>query len=563
MYYFYIFLKTEAPDSIYKEANEMNNAVFKMERPTNERVLEYRTGSDELRLLQEEIARQRYTEVEIPLIIGGKEVRTGDTVPVVMPHDHGHKLGFFHKPRAEDVARAIDCAIEARACWMDLSWEERVSISLRAAELISKKYRYVLNTATMLGQSKNIQQAEIDSACEVVDFLRFNAYFASEIYTEQPISSNLIMNRTEYRPLEGFIYAVTPFNFTAIASNLNMAPAVMGNVTVWKPATASILSSYYLMKIFQEAGVPDGVINFVPGNGSVISGTTIPHRELAGIHFTGSNGTFNGIWRDMCAHLETYRSYPRIVGETGGKDFVFAHASADPDELATAILLGAFEYQGQKCSAASRGYIPNSLWPTVRKKLLERLDAVRMGDPTDPKTLMGAVIDEKSFDNIARYLDEAKRSPSVELIAGGRCDKSKGYFVEPTILLTSDPQYPTMQVELFGPVFTVYLYDDARYEETLALCNETSPYALTGSIFARDKYAAMIACRALRYAAGNLYLNDKPTGAMVGQQPFGGSRQSGTNDKAGGMLNLLRWVSPRTIKENLLPPTDIFYPHMR
>ena len=540
----------------------MINAILSEFKAVNEPAREHRRGSEELRLLQEEISRQSSIEVEIPMIIGGKEVRSGDLSPVVMPHNHSHKLGFFHKCRKEDVELAIKSALDAKAEWMALSWEERASISLRAAELISRKYRDLMNAATILGQSKNIQQAELDSACEVIDFMRFNARFASNIYSEQPDQSASSMNRLEYRPLEGFVYTVTPFNFTAIASNLNMAPVIMGNVTVWKPATASILSSYYLMKILQEAGIPDGVINFVPGSGSVISDTVLNHRELAGVHFTGSNGTFNGIWKQISNNLENYRSYPRIVGETGGKDFIFAHNSASLDELATAITLGAFEYQGQKCSAASRVYIPRSIWPALKEKLLGQVSRICMGNPADPKTLMGAVIDEKSFDFIASYIEAAKKSPDVEVLSGGGCDKSKGYFIEPTILLCSDPHYATMETELFGPVVSIYLYDDDKYEETLKICDETSIYALTGSVFSNDKYAAMTACRALRYAAGNFYMNDKPTGAMVGQQPFGGARASGTNDKAGGMLNLLRWVSPRTVKETYMPPTDILYPHM-
>ncbi len=540
----------------------MNNAVYKMERPTNEPARDYAPGSREVGLLLEEVRRQSGIQVEIPLIIGGKEIKTGDTTDVVMPHDHAHKLGCFHKVGKAEVEMAIEAALSARKAWALLSWEERVSISLKIAELICTKYRYLINAATMLGQSKNVWQAEIDSACEVTDFLRFNSYNASELFCEQPVQSYSTMNRLEYRPLEGFVYTVTPFNFTAIACNLNMAPVVMGNVTVWKPATASVLSSYYLMKIYKEAGLPDGVINFIPGSGSVISDTVLSHKYFAGLHFTGSNETFNGLWRQISSHLPRYRSYPRIVGETGGKDFVFAHNSADLDELATAIVLGAFEYQGQKCSASSRSYIPKSIWPALKEKLVGRIARIRMGDPADPKNLMGAVIDEKAFDLIASYLDAAKQSPDVEVVAGGGHDKSKGYFIEPTILLCADPHYATMETELFGPVMSIYLYEDEKFEEALALCDETSPYGLTGSIFSKDKYAATEACRALRYAAGNFYLNDKTTGAMVGQQPFGGSRGSGTNDKVGSVYNLIRWISPRSVKENFQPPKDIVYPHM-
>lgn len=540
----------------------MNNAVYKLERPTNEPTLDYRPGSEEVRLMTEEVRRQSKMQVEIPIIIGGKEIRTGNTADVVMPHNHGHKLGYFHKVGKSEVKMAIESALAARSEWALLSWEERVSIALKIAELICTKYRFMINAATMLGQSKNIWQAEIDSACEIVDFLRFNSYNASELFSGQPVQSYSTMNRLEYRPLEGFVYAVTPFNFTAIACNLNMAPVVMGNVTVWKPATSSILSSYYLMRIYKEAGLPDGVINFVPGSGAVISDTVLKHKYFAGLHFTGSNDTFNGLWRSISENIHTYRSYPRIVGETGGKDFVFAHNSADPDELATAIVLGAFEYQGQKCSASSRSYIPRSIWPELKEKLLERVSRIGMGDPADPKNLMGAVIDEKAFDLIASYIDEAKKSPDVEMLAGGGHDKSKGYFIEPTILVCRNPKYATMETELFGPVMSIYVYDDDQYEETLRLCDETSPYGLTGSIFSRDKYAAMTACRVLRYAAGNFYLNDKTTGAMVGQQPFGGSRASGTNDKVGSVFNLIRWISPRSVKENFMPPKDTLYPHM-
>ena len=540
----------------------MNNAVYKLERPLNEPEQLYRPGSDEVRLLMEEVKRQSAMQVEIPIIIGGREIRTGDTADVVMPHDHGHKLGFFHKAGREQVEMAIETALAARHEWMNLSWEERTSISLKVAELITTKYRYVINAATMLGQSKNIWQAEIDSACEIADFMRFNSYNASELVSSQPVQSFTTMNRIEYRPLEGFVYTVTPFNFTAIACNLNMAPVIMGNVTVWKPATTSILSSYYLMQIYKEAGLPDGVINFVPGSGAVISDVALKHRSFAGLHFTGSNDTFNTLWREISENIHNYRSYPRIVGETGGKDFVFAHSSADLDELSTAIVLGAFEYQGQKCSASSRSYVPRSIWPALKEKLLDRASRIRMGDPTDPKNLMGAVIDEKAFDLIASYVDRAKASSEAEVIAGGGHDKSKGYFIEPTIIVTTNPRYETMETELFGPVMTIYVYDDEKFDETLKLCDETSPYGLTGSVFSRDKYAATHACRVLRYAAGNFYINDKTTGAVVGQQPFGGSRGSGTNDKVGSTFNLIRWISPRAVKENFTPPKDITYPHM-
>jgi 1-pyrroline-5-carboxylate dehydrogenase len=541
----------------------LGNTTYRLERPLNEPAFYYIPGSPEAGALLAEIKRQSSMQVEIPLIIGGREIKTGDTADVTMPHDHRHKLGFFHRAGKKEAEMAIEAALEAREKWAALPWEERASISLKTAELVSGKYRDTINAATILGQSKNLWQAEIDSACEVADFLRFNAYNASEIFSAmQPVQSPKSFNRMDLRPLEGFVYAVTPFNFTAIACNLNMAPAVVGNVTVWKPATASILSSYYLMRIYKEAGLPDGVINFVPGSGSVISDAALGHKYFTGLHFTGSNETFNALWRQISANLDKYRSYPRIVGETGGKDFIIAHRSADTDALSAAMVLGSFEYQGQKCSAASRSYVPKSIWPEVRRKLLDLAAKIRMGDPADPKTLMGAVIDEKSFDFIASHIEAAKNSPDVEVLAGGGHDKTKGYFIEPTILVCKDPKYATMETELFGPVMSVYVYDDDKYEETLELCDETSVYGLTGSVFSRDKYAAVKATDVLRYAAGNFYINDKTTGAMVGQQPFGGSRASGTNDKVGSAFNLLRWLNPRSIKENYSPPTDISFPHM-
>jgi 1-pyrroline-5-carboxylate dehydrogenase len=541
----------------------VNNSVFKLERPENEPTREYRPGSDEIRTLLDEVKRQSSIEVEIPIIIGGKEIRTGNVASVTMPHDHKHKLGFFHKVGEKEVKMAIEAAMEAHKEWSELSWDDRVSISLKAADLISTKWRDSLNAATILGQSKNIWQAEIDSACEVADFLRFNSFNASEIFSAfQPAQSYKTFNRIEFRPLEGFVYTVTPFNFTAIACNLNMAPAILGNVTVWKPATASVLSSYYLMQIYKEAGLPDGVINFIPGSGEVISRVVLGHKYFSGLHFTGSNATFNSLWSGISENLANYRSYPRIVGETGGKDFIFAHSSADTDELAAAIVLGAFEYQGQKCSASSRSYIPRSLWPEIKRKIIDHASGIKMGDPADPKNLMGAVIDEKSFDLIVSYIEGAKKSPDAEIITGGGHDKSKGYFIKPTVIVCGDPKYPTMEVELFGPVMSIYVYDDDKYEETLKICDETSEYGLTGSIFSRDKYAAVRATEVLKYAAGNFYINDKTTGAMVGQQPFGGSRASGTNDKVGSAFNLMRWLNPRAIKENYQPPMDITFPHM-
>jgi 1-pyrroline-5-carboxylate dehydrogenase len=540
----------------------MNNAIFNISEPKNEPVLSYIPGSVERKLLEEELIVQGNKVIDIPLIIGGKEIRTGKTGTVIMPSDHGHILATYHLATEKEVTLAINAALDAKCEWMNLAWMERAAIMAKAAELISKKYRYRLNAATMLGQSKNTFQAEIDSACEITDYLRFNNYFASMIYMEQPKSVSETINRIEYRPLEGFVYTITPFNFTAIAANLNTSVALMGNTTVWKPATASLLSNYYLMKIFEEAGLPPGVINFIPGSGSLISSFVLKHKDMAGIHFTGSNSTLNTIWKQVAENLSLYKSYPRIVGETGGKDFIFAHSSADPAALATAIVRGSFEYQGQKCSAASRAYIPESIWKETSKILLKMISGIRIGDVTEPENFMNAVIDEASFDKIISYLDLAKKSEDVKIIAGGNGNKSKGYFIEPTVIVSQDPRFITMEDEIFGPVMTIYIYKDDQFEETLRLCDETSPFGLTGSIFSNDKYAMIKACRALRFAAGNFYINDKPTGAMVGQQPFGGARASGTNDKAGSHLNLTRWVSPRTIKETLIPAIDFKYPYM-
>jgi 1-pyrroline-5-carboxylate dehydrogenase len=540
----------------------MNNAIINFSEPANEPVLQYLPGSEENRLLNLELKRQLSQKIEIPLIINGKEIYTGVIHEVVMPSDHGHVLALCHQASEKEVKMAVEAALTAKSQWMNLSWIERSSIMLKAAELISTKYRYLINAATMLGQSKNIMQAEIDSVCESIDFLRFNSFFASQIYDSQPSSTNSTINRMEYRPLEGFVYTISPFNFTAIALNLNTSVVLMGNTTVWKPATTSLLSSYYLMKVLIEAGLPDGVINFVSGPGSTISNIVLSHPMFAGIHFTGSTTTFKGLWRQITDHLEQYRSYPKIVGETGGKDFIFAHNSSDVDELATAMIRGSFEYQGQKCSAASRAYIPASMWPRVKKAVTDMLAQITVGDVLDPNNFVNAVIDEKSFNAIMKYIDFAKNSKVATIIAGGEGDKSKGYFVQPTIILTTDPHFKTMEEEIFGPVLTVYVYEDNDFEATLRICDATSPYALTGSIFSRDRNATMLAFDILRYSAGNFYINDKPTGAMVGQQPFGGARASGTNDKSGSKLNLLRWVSPRTIKETLVPPTDFRYPYM-
>ncbi len=541
----------------------MNNAIFNMERPVNEHTLDYAPGCKERKTLNAELSRMSNEVIDVPLIIDGKEVRTGNTKKVIMPHDHQHVLAVYHMAGDKEVKMAIDAALNAHREWASLSWVERVSISLKIADLIAKKYRFVMNAATMLGQGKNAYQAEIDSACETIDYLRYNAYFISEIYKLQPTSQPGVINRTEYRPLEGFIFTVSPFNFTAIGSNLNMAPVVMGNTVVWKPSSTSLLSNYYLMKIYQEAGIPDGVINFLPGSGSLIGKTVLKHRDFSGIHFTGSTGTFNGIWKSIAENMQIYRSYPRIVGETGGKDFIFVHPSAGPQEVAVAIVRGAFEYQGQKCSAASRSYIPESLWNDIKTRMGDMISRITLGNVNEFGHFMNAVIDEKSFDNIMGYIDYAKKSKDAEVIFGGNGDKSIGYFVEPTVILTKDPHFKTMEEEIFGPVMTVYVYKDKDFEETLKICDQTSPYALTGSVFANDRDALNHAFRILRYAAGNIYFNDKPTGAVVGQQPFGGARGSGTNDKSGSFLNLLRWTSPRTIKETLIPPDEFTYPFMK
>src|SRR5574344_2635246 len=540
----------------------MNNSNFIFREPKNEPIYAYAPGSPERKLLQEELERQYNQTIEIPIIIGGKEVKTGNLGKVTMPTEHGHVLATYHKVGEKEVKMAIEAAMAAKKQWEDTPWLERCSVMMRAAELLSKKYRYLLNAATMLGQGKNPFQAEIDCPCEAIDFLRFNSYFDSKIYAEQPISDNSNINRIEYRPLEGFVYAITPFNFTAIACNLNISPVLMGNVTIWKPATTAILSNYYLMKVFKEAGIPDGVINFLPGSGSVISDVVFASPDFAGVHFTGSTSTFNAFWQAIGKNINSYKTYPKIVGETGGKDFIFAHKSADYKQLAVAILRGAFEYQGQKCSAASRAYVPKSLWNDTFAYIKEMMQTVKMGDVRTFSNFINAVIDEKSFDNIAGYLDRAQKSPDAEIVMGGKIDKSVGYFVEPTIIIAKAPKYESIAEEIFGPVITVYVYEDDKYTETLHLCDETSPYALTGSILGTDRYALNEAFDILRYAAGNFYINDKPTGAVVGNQPFGGARASGTNDKAGSSLNLYRWISARAIKETFVPANDYGYPFL-
>jgi 1-pyrroline-5-carboxylate dehydrogenase len=541
----------------------MNNAIFVYDYPANEPVKSYAPGSRERKELQTELDKQSQEEIDIPLIIGGKEIRTGNLGKVTMPHDHGHVLAQYHKASAKEVKMAIESALKAHQEWESFPWVERLSVIIKVAELIARKYRNRLNASTMLGQSKSAYQAEIDSACETIDFLRFNAHYISDIYNAQPHSDPGIINRLEYRPLEGFVFALTPFNFTAIASNLTMSPVLMGNVALWKPATSAILSNYVLMDIYKEAGVPDGVINFIPGSGAQVGDAVFADRNLTGLHFTGSNNTFNKLWQSIAGNLAEYRSYPRIVGETGGKDFVIVHPSADVDEVSTALVRGSFEYQGQKCSAASRAYLPKSLWPKVKERVGDMLGQVTLGDVRDFSNFMNAVIDEGAFDQIMNYIGMAKKSNDAEIIFGGKGDKTNGYFIEPTVILAHDPHFVTMVEEIFGPVLTVYVYDDKDFEETLKLVDSTSPYALTGAIFAHERQVLTHSADVLKYAAGNLYFNDKPTGAVVGQQPFGGSRKSGTNDKAGSPLNLMRWISPRTIKETLIPPTDFKYPFMK
>ncbi|MEI6575825.1 MAG: L-glutamate gamma-semialdehyde dehydrogenase [Bacteroidota bacterium] len=540
----------------------MNNAIFSLDKPLNEPIQSYAPGCVERKALVAELEKLSKGTIEIPCIINGKEVFTGVTEKIVMPHDHGHVLAIAHKATEREVWMAIEAANHAHKAWAETPWVDRLSITLKIAELIAKKYRPLINASTMLGQSKNVFQAEIDAVCETVDFLRFNAYFMSDIYNAQPHSEPGILNRIEYRPLEGFVFAISPFNFTSISANLSLAPALMGNTVIWKPSSTSLFSNYFLMQIFQEAGLPDGVINFLPGDGPEIGELVIPHRDLGAIHFTGSNRSFNRIWQTIGKNLESYKSYPRIVGETGGKDFVMVHPTAGVNEVATALVRGAFEYQGQKCSAASRAYLPESLWPAIQSKMAEMIQEIKMGPPTDFGNFMNAVIDEKAFDRIMGYIEKAHNASDAKIIFGGTGDKSIGYFVEPTVILTTNPHFSTMEEEIFGPVLSIFVYKDKDFEDTLYLIDQTSPYALTGAVFARDRSVLNKADEILKYAAGNFYFNDKPTGAVVGQQPFGGSRQSGTNDKAGSQLNLFRWVSPRTIKENLIPPTDYKYPFM-
>ena len=540
----------------------MSNGFFQVSIPKNDPIQSYAPGSPERAQLKATLTEMRSQQVDIPLYIGGNEVRTERKIPVSPPHDHRHILGYFHDGDAAHAEAAIDAALAARPAWAGLPWEHRLSIFLKAADLSATKYRYRLNAATMLGQSKNAYQAEIDSACEWIDFLRFNVHFATEIYAQQPISADGVWNRLEYRPLEGFVYALTPFNFTAIAGNLPACVAMMGNVVVWKPAPTQMYAAHVLMQILIEAGLPAGVINLIQGDGPALGKVIVEHRDFAGLHFTGSTAVFQSIWKQIGENISRYKSYPRIVGETGGKDFVIAHQSADARALAVALVRGAFEFQGQKCSAASRAYIPTNLWEQTWGYMQQMLGELKMGSPEDFSNFINAVIDEKAFNKITKYIQDAKNDSSVEILAGGHADKSKGYFVEPTVIRATDPRYVTMCEEIFGPVLTLHVYDETKFEETLELVDSTSPYALTGSIFAQDRYAVELATRKLVNAAGNFYINDKPTGAVVGQQPFGGARASGTNDKAGSAFNLLRWVSVRTIKETFNPPVDYRYPFM-
>ena len=527
--------------------------------PVNEPVRSYAPGSPERAELKARLTAMASERIDIPMVIDGKDVSTGKTASAVMPHDHRHVLGDYHMAGPAEVDAAIKSAVAAQHEWASWPWEDRAAVFLKAGELLATTWRATLNAATMLNQSKTAYQAEIDSACELADFFRFNPYYAQQLYREQPISDKGMWNQADYRGLEGFVYAVTPFNFTAIGGNLPSAPALMGCTVVWKPASTAMLSAHYIMRLLIEAGLPPGVINMVSGDAVMISNAVLSSRDLAGAHFTGSTAVFNAMWKTIGGSMSSYRSYPRIVGETGGKDFIVAHPSADPQALAVAIVRGAFEYQGQKCSAASRLYVAKSIWPDVRDRAVAMIKGLRMGDVRDFRNFMGAVIDKKGFDKISAYIADARANANV--VAGGRTDDSKGYFVEPTLVETPDPCYRLMQEEIFGPVITAYAYDDGKWEETLELVDRTSPYALTGGVFARDRRALVEAGSALRNAAGNFYINDKPTGAVVGQQPFGGARASGTNDKAGSILNLLRWTSPRTLKETLVPPTGVGYPH--
>jgi 1-pyrroline-5-carboxylate dehydrogenase len=537
---------------------------YRIPQSLNEPIYSYAPGSPEREKLKTALNELKSKQIEVPLVIDGKEIRTDKKVKITAPHDHNLVLGYAYHGSRKELQVAIDSALKARKSWSAMPVEQRVAIFLKAADLLAGPYRYIMNAATMLAHSKNPFQAEIDAVCELADFFRFNAYYMQMISDIQPINPDpLIWNRIDYRPLEGFIFAVTPFNFVSINGNLPTAPALWGNVAVWKPARSVLYTSHFIMKIFLEAGLPAGVINFVTGNSSEISQVVLNNENLAGIHFTGSTSVFQGMWKTIGENIARYKTYPRIVGETGGKDFIFVHQSANPAQVATAITRGAFEYQGQKCSAASRAYIPKSLWPAIKEILLEQVSEIKMGDPCDFSNFMNAIIDKSAYDSIKSYIDYTKSASDARIIAGGNCDDSRGYFIDATVIETANPKFKTMEEEIFGPVITIYVYEDTDYEKTLNLCDQTSPYALTGAIFAADRKAIETAQTILRNAAGNFYINDKPTGAVVGQQPFGGARASGTNDKAGALHNMIRWTSPRAIKENLLPPTDFRYPFMR
>ena len=539
--------------------NLINNGVINIPQPINEPILSYAPGSAEKKAIKVVLAEMAAKELDIPLIIGGKEVRTGDQAKAVMPHDHKHVLATYHKAGPKEVQMAIDAAVEAQEMWRSFRWEERCAIFLKAAHLLATKYRALINAGAMLAGGKNVYQAEIDAACEFIDFLRFNVKFAQNIYERQPVSSPGVWNYVQNRPLEGFVFAVTPFNFTAIAGNLPTAPAIMGNTVVWKPASSMVYTPYLIMQILEEAGLPPGVINFVPGSGAKVGDVCLADSRLAGIHFTGSTRVFQSMWKTIGTNIANYKSYPRIVGETGGKDFIFAHNSSDIKPLATALVRGSFEYQGQKCSAASRAYIAKSIWPAVEVEVKAQMARIKMGSPVDFTNFVGAVIDKGAFDSISEYIDYAKNNDGAEVIIGGKCDDSVGYFIEPTVILATNPLFKTMVEEIFGPVLTIFVYDDDKFEETLSICDTSSMYALTGAIFGNDRQAVSFATGKLEHAAGNFYINDKPTGAVVGQQPFGGGRASGTNDKAGSQANLMRWVSTRTVKETFVPPEDFVY----
>ena len=540
----------------------MTNGIFKVRTPLNEPVLTYKPGSREKLAVKQELKRLKDEVLEIPLLIGGREIRTNNIREIRIPHNHSHILASYHLAGEKELEMAVEASQKAKESWLQLNWHDRAAIFLKAAELISGPWRATINAATMLGQSKNVREAEIDSACELIDFLRFNTFFLTEIYHDQPNSSQTEWNMIEYRPLEGFILAITPFNFTSIGGNLPITPAITGNTVIWKPSNNAVYSNYIVMKILEEAGLPAGVINFVPSRGVDVDRVLIQHQDFAGVHFTGSSAVFESIWSTIGSNIRKYKSFPRIVGETGGKDFIFAHNSSDIDALATAIIRGSFEFQGQKCSAASRAYIPISIWEELSTKLTAGLKEIKVGDIENFTNYLGAVIDKRAFDKIKGYIDYAKNSEDAEIFWGGTCDDSKGYFIDPTIILTKNPKFKTIQEEIFGPVMTIYLYEDEQLEETLKLCDNTSPYGLTGSIFARDREALKMMDKALYFAAGNFYINDKPAGAVVGQQPFGGARKSGTNDKAGSKLNLLRWVSVRNTKENFVPAKYYKYDFM-